>query len=438
MANPTRRTFLQQTTALGLAGSLLGRSALRATAASDKIHLACVGVGGKGWSDMQKTSVGHHVVALCDTDESNLAKAAAAFPGARKYTDWRKLLEQNDIDAVTISTPDHMHATVTMAAMALGKHAYTQKPLTHDVVEARRLAEAARQHAVVTQMGIQGHASARIKNAVQLVQDGVIGKVREVHTWTDRPGHFWKQGLQRPTRIDAVPDTLHWDLWLGTAPTRPFVQGLYHPFHWRGWWDFGTGALGDMGCHLMDPVFTALELTSPISIRADGPAPNPESGPLWCQVEYEFPQTRFTDDPLKMIWYEAGRQPSRALIQAPPDWPGSANGVLFVGGRGNVFVGFPEPAQLFPVGEFADTPLPQHKDHNHYTQWTDAIVGRGKTACPFSYSGPLTESVLLGNVAYRSGQTLQWDARRLAVPNAPTAERFLKRSYRTGWEVSWL
>jgi predicted dehydrogenase len=438
MANTTRRAFLKQTTAIGLTGLLPGRPMLLAAAASNTVHLACVGVGGKGWSDMQETSAGHHVVAICDTDETNLAKAATAFPQACKYTDWRKLLEQTDIDAVTISTPDHTHAPVTMAAMSLGKHVYTQKPLTHDVVEARRLAEAAIRYGVVTQMGIQGHASGRLKNGVQLVRDGVIGKVREVHAWTDRPGDFWQQGLERPARTDMVPDALHWNLWLGTAPSRPYVQGLYHPFHWRGWWDFGTGALGDMGCHLMDPVFTALELQSPTSVRADGPAPNADSGPLWCQVAYEFPATRFTSGPLRLVWYEAGRQPTRELIKAPQDWPGSKSGVLFVGERGNVFVGFPEPVQLFPAGDFADTPMPQHKDHNHYTQWTDAIVGRGKTACPFSYSGPLTESVLLGNVAYRSGQTLHWDAKQLAIPNAPSAERFLKRSYRPGWEVEGL
>ena len=184
------------------------------------------------------------------------------------------------------------------------------------------------------------------------------------------------------------------------------VVGLWY---WR---------LGDMGCHLLDPVFTALELQSPTTIRADGPAPHAQSGPLWCQVEYQFPETRFTTDPLRLVWYEAGRQPPRALFRAPQDWPGSNNGVLFVGQRGNVFVGFPEPAQLFPAGEFTDTPMPRHEDHNHYTQWTDAIVGRGTAACPFSYSGPLTESVLLGNVAYRSGQTLHWDAKQLAIPNA--------------------
>jgi len=438
MASTTRRDFLRQAATAGVAMPLLQRQSLRAAAANGSLNLACVGVGGKGWSDMRETSVGQNVVAICDVDQSRLAKAAHAFPKARTYTDWRKLLEQKDIDAVTISTPDHMHAPVTMAAITRGKHVYTQKPLTHDVVEARRLAEAAQRHGVVTQMGIQGHASARLKNAVQLVRDGVIGKVREVHTWTDRPGSFWKQGLDRPNHSDPVPTSLHWDLWLGTAPARPFVKGVYHPFRWRGWWDFGTGALGDMGCHLMDPVFTALELTAPTTVRAEGPPPHPESGPLWCQVEYDFPGTDYTTDHLKLVWYEAGRQPPRERIMAPKQWPGSKNGVLFVGERGNVFTGFPDRTMLFPVGEFAKTKMPQNEEGNHYTEWTGAILGRGRTACPFSYAGPLTEAVLLGNVAFRFGKMLHWDAPKLAVTNGPTADRLLKRAYRTGWEVPGL
>ena len=265
---------------------------------------------------MMETSVGQNIVALCDVDEQRLAKAAERFPKAKRYTDWRQMLEQADIEAVTVSTPDHNHAAATMSAISLGKHVYTQKPLTHDVFESRMLAQAAAKAGIVSQMGIQHHSSARLKIAVQVIRDGVIGKVSEVHTWTDRPGTFWKQGLKRPAAGGPVPGNLNWNLWLGTAPERPFVEGLYHPFHWRGWWDFGTGALGDMGCHIMDPVINALELTAPRTVSAEGPEPDPDSGPLWCVVNYEFPGTRHTTESLKMVWYEAGKQPPAELISA--------------------------------------------------------------------------------------------------------------------------
>ncbi|MCO6459070.1 MAG: Gfo/Idh/MocA family oxidoreductase [Pirellulaceae bacterium] len=433
-----RRTFLTQLTTAAACIPLAGASAgwSRAAAPSDRLHLACVGVGGKGWSDMLETSVGQHVVALCDVDQQRLAKAAERFPQAKTYTDWRKLLEQKDIDALTVSTPDHTHAPVSLAAISLGKHVYTQKPLTHSVFEARQLTRAAAEQKVVTQMGIQHHSSARLKTAVEVIRQGTIGPVSEVHVWTDRPGSYWKQGLERPATTDSVPAHLDWDLWLGVAPQRPYVNGLYHPFHWRGWWDFGTGALGDMGCHLLDPVVHALQLGPPSTIAAEGPPPHAESGPLWCIVSYEFPGTRHTTDRVKVVWYEAGKQPDREMFQAPDDWPGSLNGVLFVGAKGNLFVGFPEPAQLFPAARFADYEMPRATEDNHYTQWTAAILGQGTTSCPFEYSGPLTETVLLGNVAYRTGKTIHWDSQALAAKGVPEAGEFVRRAYRPGWEQS--
>ncbi len=387
---------------------------------------------------MMETSVGHNIVAICDVDAGNLAKAAQQFPKAKQYRDWRKMLEQGDIDAMTISTPDHMHAPITMSAINLGKHVYTQKPLTHSIHEARQVTHAAKTRGVVTQMGTQHHSAARIKNAVQIIHDGVIGKVSEVHAWTDRPGDFWKQGLQRPDSSDPVPDSVDWDAWLGVAPERPFKSGLYHSFHWRGWWDFGTGAGGDMGCHLLDPVFTALELDAPLKVTAQGPEPNPDSGPTWCVVNYLFPGTKRTSDSLKLVWYEAGRQPDPSLAKAPADWPGSQNGVLFIGEKGNLFVGFPEPPQLFPAGDFADYQMPDHEEGNHYTQWTSAIVGNGKTSCPFEYSGPLTEAVLLGNVAFRSKSDVIWDNKLMIARGNDSAEPFIRRPYRAGWEVEGL
>jgi len=433
-----RRTFVLGSAAAGLAVPWLGTARARSLGANEQVNLAHVGVGGKGWSDMLETSVGQNVVAICDVDRRNLAAAAEKFPKAKQYTDWRELFDQSDIDAVTISTPDHMHAPVTMTAISLGKHVYTQKPLTHDVYESRQLTLAAADKGIVSQMGIQHHSSARLKTAVQVIRDGVIGKVSEVHTWTDRPGSFWKQGLSRPTTGHDVPSHVEWDLWLGTAPQRPYVDGLYHPFHWRGWWDFGTGALGDMGCHILDPVVNALELGPPKNVSAEGPEPDADSGPLWCVVTFEFPGTAHTTDDVKVIWYEAGKQPPKELFKAPDDWAGSQNGVLFVGSKGNLFVGFPENPELFPKGDFADYRLPEMTEENHYTQWTAAIRGEGKTTCPFAYSGPLTETVLLGNVAYRSGSTVVWDSAAMEAVDNPAAQALVRRTYRDGWGVEGL
>jgi len=435
----TRRRFLQHAALAGVAGPLVLAQTRRALAASDKLNVACIGVAGKGDEDSHGTfAAGHNIVALCDVDTRSLDKAAAEFKAAKRYTDWRKMLEQKDIDAVTISTPDHTHAPATYAAMKLGKHVYTQKPLTNSVFEARRLAEVAAETGVVTQMGIQHHATARLKIAVQIIRDGVIGKVREVHTWTDRPGKLWPQGQTRPDRHDPVPSYLDWNQWLGVAPERPYVDHLYHPFVWRGWWDFGTGALGDMGCHIIDPVFNALELPPPKTVSAEGPPPLSESPPTSCVVHWEFQGAKHSTDTLKLSWYENGKLPPRELFQAPDDWKISSNAVLFVGEKGNLFVGFPEMPELFPKEAFANYKMPELMDHDHYQNWTDAILGKGKPTCPFSYSGPLTETVLLGNVAYRSGKKIVWNSEKLEAVGAPEAAKFIRREYRDGWKIEGL
>lgn len=427
----SRRHFLQGVASTALLGPLVANAQSKVPS----INIGCIGVGGKGWSDMLEVSVGHNIVAICDIDEGRLAKAAEKFPKAKKYTSWQKLLEQSDIDAVTVSTPDHTHAPATMVAMEAGKHVYTQKPLTHDVYESRQLTLVAREKKLITQMGIQHHATKRLKLAVDAIQRSAIGKVQDVHVWTDRPGTFWKQGLERPDHSDPVPSDVHWNDWLGTAPERPYVKNMYHPFHWRGWWDFGTGALGDMGCHLMDPIIDALELGPPKTISAEGPPPSAESGPEWCIVHYTFPGTRQTTDNVTVHWYEAGKQPDRKLFQAPEDWKGSKNGVLYIGEKGNLFVGFPEMPELFPKEKFTDFKWGEFEDHNHYQEWTTAVATGGKTSCPFDYSGPLTETVLLGNVAYRSGKTIHWDSENMKAVNEPSADKFIRRNYREDWKV---
>jgi len=325
-----------------------------------------------------------------------------------------------------------------MTALRMQKHCYTQKPLTHSVYEARQLAEAAAEFGCITQMGIQHHATARLKLAVQTIRDGVIGKVADVHCWTDRPGTYWRQGLERPATSDPVPENVQWDLWLGVAPERHYVASLYHPFNWRGWWDFGTGALGDMGCHIMDPIVNALELGPPSTVHAEGEPLLPESGPTSCRVKYEFPGTAHTTDIVSLTWYEAGEQPPREIFLAPKDWKGSLNGILFRGSKGNLFVGFPEMPELFPKEDFAKHEWPQVEDHNHYQEWTNAIATGAKTSCPFSYSGPLTETVLLGNVAFRTGQAIQWNSKDLKAEGQPGADPFIRRAYRAGWEIEGL
>ena len=427
-----RRKFFQTTAA---ASTVFAAPALLAAAPSRTLNIGCIGVGGKGASDTASmAAAGHNIVAICDIDERRLHAAREKQPKAKMYLDWRKLLEHDGLDAVTVSTPDHTHAPATLAALQRGLHTYTQKPLTHDVLESRTLAAEAAKQDAITQMGIQHHSSTRLKATVELVQSGVIGKVSEAHAWTDRPGTFWKQGLKSPGPTQPAPDHVAWDLWLGTAPSRPYTPGL-HPFAWRGWWDFGTGALGDMGCHIMDPIVSALRLGPPRKVSAQGPPPLAESGPLWCEATYEFPGNDLTTDTMQLTWYEAGRQPPRELFKAPKDWPGSKNGVLLIGSKGNLFVGFPEDVQLFPLGDFQDTKIPRPPADNHYQQWTDAILAGKQPSCPFAYSGPLTETVLLGNVAYRSGQTLIWNSEqgRCEQENAEAANKLLQRTYRTGW-----
>ncbi|HVJ85451.1 MAG TPA: Gfo/Idh/MocA family oxidoreductase [Caulifigura sp.] len=435
LRQPARRQFLGTSAALlaPFAFPTVGRAM-----ANSKVNIACIGVGGKGASDLKEVSVGHNIVALCDVDTDRLETAAKNFKDAKKFQDWREVFDMKGIDAVTVSTPDHMHAPITLTALKLKKHCYTQKPLTHSIHEARVLTKAAAEAGVVTQMGTQHHATKRLKIAVQTIRDGVIGKVSEVHCWTDRPGTYWKQGLERPAKSDTPPANLNWDMFLGVAPERPFVAGLYHPFHWRGWWDFGTGALGDMGCHIMDPIVNALELQAPTTVKAEGGPLLPESGPTSCKVDYEFPGTKHTTPTVKVTWYEAGAQPPREIFLAPTDWKNDTNGVLFRGEKGNLFVGFPKMPELFPKADFGNHKWPELQDHNHYQEWTSAIANGGPTGCPFSYSGPLTETVLLGNLAFRSGATIEWDSVNLKAKGLPAADQFIRRQYRKGWEVAGL
>ncbi|MEK6236041.1 MAG: Gfo/Idh/MocA family oxidoreductase, partial [Planctomycetales bacterium] len=439
MANHlSRRTFLQAS-ALATAGMTTGSaSAAEVKSPNEKVNLAGVGVGGKGWSDLNAASAGHNVIAFCDVDQSGnkrrggFAAAAKQWPKARRYTDWREMLdkEAKHLDGVTVSTPDHMHAPVTMTAMHLGLGVYTQKPLTRTMLEARRLTEHAKKSGVVTQMGNQHHSGSPYRTLVHMIQDGVLGKIKEAHAWSNRP--IWPQGIDRPAGSHAVPKGFNWDLWLGVAAERPYVKETYHPFKWRGWYDFGAGALGDMGCHIIDPVVWALELGPPTSVGYEGPEPNKETFPAWEVLNYEFPGTKFTaDKTFRATWRDGGKLPPEKLALLPKGQSLPANGTLFVGEKGTVVTPHGKPPKLFPQEKFADFEIPTVEGDNHYLQWTNAIRGEGKTTANFGYAGPLTETVLLGVVASRfPSETLRWDSDQFKVLNVPAANDYLQEDYR--------
>ena len=366
-------------------------------------------------------------------DDGQLARAAAAFPNATRYNDYRRMIERQDIDAVLVSTPDHMHAAVSLAAMQTGKHVYCEKPLTHDVAEARQMAEWAVRSRVATQMGTQGHSNDGTRRVVELVRAGVIGPVSEFHCWTDRP--IWPQGIGRPTDMPPVPAGVHWDLWLGNAPMRPY-HSAYHPFKWRGFWDFGTGAVGDMACHVMDTAFWALDLDAPDTVEAEGSPRNDETAPSWMAARFTFP-ARGNRGPVRGVWYEAKRLPPAELFEGETV-PG--NGTLLIGERGKLFLpdAYGSSFVLLPRSKFQGFQPPAPSIPNsigHHAEWIAAAKGGASAGSHFEYAARLTETVLLGNVAFRCGQKLQWDTRAMKATNCPQADALIARKYRPGWEI---
>ena len=427
----TRRRFLRTgavaTAAVALPGVLSSRSP------NERLNIGGIGVGGKGYTDIRMCR-SENIVALCDVDEIRLAHAAKVFPKAERYVDYRRLLERKDVDAVTVSTPDHHHAPASLMAMQLGKHVYCQKPLTHSVAEARAMAEAARRSGVATQMGNQGHSSERMFRVIEAVRSGVIGKVREAHAWSDRP--IWPQGIDRPAGSRPIPKHVHWDLWLGPAPARPY-HDAYMPFKWRGFWDFGTGALGDMGCHIIDSIFWALELTAPTAVWVEGPEPHVETAPKWERVHYEFPARSEELPALRLTWHDGGKKPppEHFGVDDPKKIP--ANGSLFVGEHGNIMNPRGRPV-LLPREKFKDAVPPEPflpRSPGHYKEWIEACKSGRPTGTHFGYAGALTEAVLLGNVAHRVGKRIEWDSAAMTITNVPEANQFLQRDYREGWNV---
>lgn len=437
----SRRRFVQAagTAALSAAGWA------QVYGANDKLRVASVGVGGKGWSDLNGVAASPHVgvVALCDIDETanHLGRAADKFPQARRLTDWRRLLDQaKEFDAITVSTPDHMHAPVALPAMQLGKHVFCQKPLTHTVFEARQLRVAAGKYKVVTQMGNQIQSHEAYRTAVNLVRGGVLGKVKEVHSW--QAGRMrWLTVADRPPGADPVPKGVHWDEWLGVAPTRPYKASVYHPWNWRAWQDYSNGQLGDFGCHILDPVYMALGLTAPLTVRGESSPLNREVWYTWSVARYEFPGTPLTaGKTLPLTWYDGeGKFPPRDRLGLPTEFKLPGAGSLFQGEKGSLLLPHVGMPRLLPEEMFKSFKVTQVPSVDHYVAWADACRGVGTTLSHFDYAGGLTEAVLLGAVAIRlPGQVLHWDAAKLKVTNSAAADGLLRKAYRKGWEPAWV
>ena len=427
-----RRDFLKSSGAGAAALSAGVWSSLPAResrAASEKLNIACIGTANRAAADVSGVK-GENIVALCDIDKNYLDRASKQFPTARTYADYRELIaaEADKIDAVVVATADHNHAPATLRAIQAGLHAYCEKPLTHTVHEARIIAEAAKKHDVATQLGTQIHAGDNYRRVVEIVQAGVLGDVTEVHVWV---GKHWGGG-ERPEKGQEPPKTLSWDLWLGPAPERPYAAGRYHPANWRRWWDFGQGTLGDMACHYMDLPFWALNLRHPTACRAEGPEAHPETCPLGLTVHYDFPAIG-ERKALKLTWYDGNRIPRKLHGQPMP-----SSGVLFVGTEGKMYANYGS-YRLFPAEKFSGFKPPKQtipKSIGHHAEWIKACKDGSPTTCNFDYSGALTETVLLGNVAYRAGESLEWDAKELKAVNCPDADKYIRKEYRKGWEVA--
>jgi predicted dehydrogenase len=365
--------------------------------------------------------------------------ARKQFPNARIYQDWRELLdkESRNIDSVNVSTPDHMHAPIAVSAMQLGKHVYGQKPLAHDIYEVRRMTEIARHNKLVTQMGIQIHSSVYYRMAVRLVQDGVIGRIKEVHSWCDKS---WGDLSARPDKADPVPAGFDWNLWLGVCAERPFIGGeYYHPANWRKRLDFGTGTLGDMGCHIFDPVFEAIGLTAPISVRSEGLVPNQWNWALNGKIDYCFAGTnRTAAKTLPVIWYDGASKPSAEVMALIEGEEFPAAGSIFIGTEGVMLLPHYSLPKMFPAAKFRDFKYPQVKGAKHWEQFVEACRDEGKTTADFAYAGPLTETILLGGIASRFPHIkLEWNAKRMKF-NVREATNLVRRKYREGWSVNGL
>jgi predicted dehydrogenase len=473
-SHKSRRDFIKNTSLAATGFFIVPRHVLGRgyVAPSDKLRIAGIGVGGKGQSDLSEfaKSPKASIVALCDVDDRSAAKSRANFPNAKYYKDFREMLdkEKNNIDACSISTPDNTHAVATLAAMQLGKHVYTQKPLTHDIYEARILTDAAKKYKVVTQMGNQGGSGDGVRKMKEMVDAGLIGDVHTVHCWTNRP--VWPQGIPTPTGQFEIPKELNWDLWLGPAKKIDYNPN-YLPFNWRGWWAFGTGALGDMACHIMDPVFRILPIDYPSEVQASvsgnwkgffAEGNYVDSCPPSSIIHLSYPR-KDGNGKIKVSWMDGGLLPERPDELGPDEAMGNWDGgVIFEGTKGKIMADcYGANPRLLPTKLMKETTMPAEKlkrvPEGHYVQWVNACIdgyGKGVTSSPFEYAGPFTESILIGNLAIRSWmmqnpnmkgwddkylgrKKLLWDAKNMKITNFDEANQFVKREYRDGWKLAF-
>lgn len=429
----TRRTAIKAAAAT-LAAPAVFRSFTQAAPSETLLHVS-VGAGGMAGSDIGSLTGSKHLklVAVADVDDNAAAAMKKKFPDIRTYRDWREMFDKEKFDSANISCPDHMHAAPTMRAIKSGKHVYTQKPLTQTIYESRQLRLAAAEAKIVSQMGIQIHSAVEHKTVVELIHAGAIGKVKDVHSWS---GKGWGDTAERPKRKDDVPANLDWDKWLGVAEDTPFLGGgYYHPGNWRKRLAFGTGTFGDMGCHILDPVFGALGVGNPSAITSTGGAPNKHNWALDCQVEFTFPGSEYTTETVNLTWYNGGKRPPAKITDLikPNKVPGQ--GSILIGTKGILFSPYIGMPVLLPAEDFKDYKIPKIPGDNHYLQFVDAARGEGKTSAPFDYAGPLTELVLLGCLSTRfPNVTLKWDTEKMEFTNEPKANQFVRRNYRKGWE----
>jgi predicted dehydrogenase len=479
----SRRRFLKTSAVIGAGYWTLGGIAPRESrSANEKVQFACVGVGGKGTSDSQDAGRSGDVVAICDIDDKNLALAAARWPNAKKYNDFRKMFEEMEkaIDAVTVSTPDHCHAVVASMGMKLGKHAFVQKPMSHSLYEARYLGKLAAEKGVATQMGNQGTASNDLREAAAIIKSGALGKVKECHVWTNRP--IWDQGIDKPSDTPECPPNVHWNEWIGPAEMRPY-HPAYHPFKWRGWWAFGTGALGDMACHTLNMPYMALDLRDPVAVQATTSGHNMETYPAWSVITCDFPE-RNGRAPVKFMWYDGGKRPTteefkkaeEICLSRQKDDKGKdrmkntlKSGCLVVGDKGWLLApGDYASSDLYMAQEERPT-VDYPRSPGHFVEWVNAIKGEGKAMSNFvDYASGLTETVLLGNLAVwaaagdqgalRSAKTekgrgeapgrdqvaseqgvtgkkIMWDAKNLTATNAPEVAHIVKPEFHNGYQL---
>ena len=435
-----RRGFLGTIAGVGLGFQVVPRHVLGRgfVPPSEKLGIAGVGIGGRG-RGVLKELAGENIVALCDVDSVKAEGTFNDYPQAERFVDYRVLLDKlKNYDAVMIATPDHMHAPIAVAAMRAGKHVYVEKPMAHSIEEARVMTRVARETGLVTQMGNNGHAGEGLRLTREWLQAGAIGPVRAVHSWSDRPGRFWKQNFDRPTETPPVPSTLDWDLWLGAAPVRPYSK-MYHPHDWRGWFDFGTGALGDMAIHNMDPAFYALDLGAPSAVEATTSELKAESYPLWTILRYEFAAQG--DRPaLALTWYDGGKTPPRPR-DLPDAVPLADNGIYFVGDQGTMVCGgWSGPPTLYPESrrrEFVIPPATIPRSNSHFGEWVQACKDQKPDGAKagFAYSGPFTEALLVGNLALRLQKRIEWDAAGMKATNATEADELIHKRYRPGFGI---